>query len=102
MGQIDFSAPVCDPVLNGIKPILISPANVTPNPFEDILTIDLGSEVRGRIRVEIYSLSGQMVFSKSENTASSIDIDLSGKTSGLYTGKIISDGKISVFRAMKI
>lgn len=62
---------------------------VYPNPFNDILNINLGNDPSKKVQVSLYSLSGALAYSKEhlvDNSA--IQLELSALNSGTYIMKI--------------
>jgi hypothetical protein len=63
---------------------------IYPNPTKSIITI---AGINAEATIEIYSVSGQKVMTQDFSGTTSIALNL---TSGVYIGKILSEGKISI------
>lgn len=73
---------------------------VYPNPVENILTIDLEKESNQNISVELFDVSGKMVFFKSYST-SKVIVDLNDFIAGTYILKI-KDKKGDILHSEKV
>jgi hypothetical protein len=74
--------------------------NIYPNPAKNNVTIDLSSTIVTETNIELYDLSGKMVFMK-QYKSKLIDLDLEGYDSGAYILKI-KDQKDSLVKTEKI
>lgn len=83
-----------------ISDVNVNAIGVYPNPVVDTACV---SAECGISSVEVYSISGQLVFSQSETgEASSVNIDLSALVAGSYLLKAnMIDGSSSTFRLIK-
>jgi thermitase len=66
---------------------------VSPNPSKGIFTLSTPSILRGAANIEIFNLTGQIVYQKSISSASELqmDIDLSAQAKGIYIVHVKSD-----------
>ncbi len=79
---------------------------VYPNPTEDIINLDL-SGYSNRINIQIYSLNGNMIYSKDIKNNQSVStikhqIDLSVYAKGVYFIRLFNKGKIETKKIMHI
>jgi hypothetical protein len=75
--------------------------NVYPNPVSNWLNIEF-KEIYGDIKVELFTLTGNRVFSKhTDKTSVHEKIDVSFLESGIYIGEIQSDGHRYFFKIIK-
>ena len=74
--------------------------SVYPNPLRDIMTINLNSDSDSVDKIEILSLDGRLVYSKTD--LSSSQLDLSSLEEGLYFFKISSGNKVGTRKLIKI
>ena len=73
---------------------------ISPNPFSASISID-GRDGRMIQQVNIYDIQGRLVMAQKPNR-SSVSIDLSSYSSGLYIFKILDqDGALRLFKAIK-
>ena len=70
--------------------------NIFPNPSDGVFNIE-GNGIR---KIEVVDIYGQVVFSK-ENENTTIKIDLSGKTAGLYLLRVVTDNGIMTKQLIK-
>jgi hypothetical protein len=94
-----------DKVCQGIieKDITVSDETlVYPNPFDDILNLNLGNNVVKTAEVNIYSTDGRIMFTtKYNNAVGPVSLDLSGLKAGLYLLKLSADNSESIFKIIK-
>ena len=81
----------------------ISPAiKLFPNPFGDILNIDLSDRISKTARVEIRNTAGKLVFSdRLNNTNGLLTINLSHLEPAIYYVKLFLDNSGSIFKILK-
>lgn len=73
--------------------------NIYPNPANDIITIKT-QNIQGPCKVEMYSISGQLVYSATGN-AQQLQIPVNSLNSGLYAVKLFTaNGKVLVKRVV--
>ncbi|WP_316767698.1 FG-GAP-like repeat-containing protein [Pedobacter frigiditerrae] len=74
-----------------------------PNPFEQILKVQIGSEFHQRVvKVYVYDLNGRQVYSKAHTIENmEISLDLSTLTSGIYMLKIESENLVRQSKIIK-
>ena len=93
---------LCQGVID--KDIVVS-GDITayPMPFQDILNINIGSDVVKNIDYNVYSLTnGKLVYSGQNNNQSGmLRLDLSGIADGIYYLKLNLDSKKSSFKIIK-
>jgi uncharacterized protein (TIGR02145 family) len=63
-----------------------------PNPTNGPITLSLGTSQNREALVEIYNLQGSQVFSKTFQNTTTVTIDLTGNSAGIYVVKVIADG----------
>ena len=72
---------------------------VYPNPTQGQFIIEQrGDEVYHSIRVDIYGMQGNQVYSSQNNGSRRMEFNLEGNSSGLYHIRLNSDGKVSIFK----
>jgi hypothetical protein len=64
---------------------------IFPNPTSGLVNLSFGSTVQ-KADIEIYSLHGALLFSKTVQNTTSTTIDLTDKSAGIYFTKVIADG----------
>ncbi len=93
---------LCQGVID--KDIVVS-GDITayPNPFQDILNVNIGNAVVKNIDYNLYSLAnGKLVYSGQNNNQSGmLRLDLSGIADGIYYLKLNLDSKKSSFKIIK-
>jgi len=93
---------LCQGVID--KDIVVS-GDVTayPNPFQNILNVNIGNEIVKNIDYNVYSLTnGKLVYSGQNNNQSGmLQLDLSGIADGIYYLKLNLDSKKSSFKIIK-
>lgn len=65
---------------------------IFPNPANDLITIDIDN-LTGKKSVEIYDISGKLIFAKT-GFGKQINLDLSSLKNGNYLVKVIADNKV--------
>lgn len=75
-------------------------SNVYPNPFTNYLNIDLLNSEKGAL-IEIFDISGRIVYQKKSNHNSTLRIDTEELLTGLYLLKISSDSTYKVEEIFK-
>lgn len=68
-----------------------------PNPVKDIFDISNSEQIN---KVEVYSLSGQLISGNTYNT-NNVKIDFSALNSGLYFVKIHTEDKVAIIKTIK-
>jgi hypothetical protein len=72
-----------------------SQVSIYPNPSDDFVIIDFYDENHSEIVVELYDISGKMVYMRKYTNSGNIKLNLTGYKSGSYIAKIKSeDGEI--------
>jgi hypothetical protein len=66
--------------------------SVFPNPSTGHITLSFGTSQNHESLVEICNLQGTQVFSKTFQNTTSVTIDLTGNSAGIYFIKVIADG----------
>lgn len=74
--------------------LLVQNLEIYPNPVKDILFIEVEE---GSVQVQIFSTTGILIRTTSNRT-----IDVSDLASGLYFAKVLSQGRNSTKRFIKI
>lgn len=77
-------------------------AIVYPNPFDYNIQILFNENVSEDINIDVYDISGKLVYSKSFSPSIKIQINLESLSSGSYTLKAISNGKLFNSKLIKI
>lgn len=73
-----------------------------PNPVNDNLNILIGNDMQAEVRIKMYSLSGQLIFTKMYKVqGSAIEIDTSPLESGMYIISMDSGQTQSTFKITK-
>jgi hypothetical protein len=102
MGYISYAQNVYIPDANFKKALIEegvdtnkekSTINIYPNPSDDIISIEI--ENINNATIEIYNVSGKLVFSK-ELKAKVEKIDLSGFSRGMYLVKVSQEQDVKV------
>lgn len=86
----------CKTALNDIKGISI---DIYPNPAKDHITIE--SNFNSLSNVQIIDATGKVILSKSSMHVTSLDLDISGYSKGLYIIKAVCNGKVASFKMIK-
>jgi len=79
--------------VTGIPDHLADQIVLYPNPSGDVINIDI--ENVNNATIEIYNVSGNLIFSKALNSKFA-KIDISGLPNGIYIVKVMQDGAINV------
>jgi Secretion system C-terminal sorting domain/Cleaved Adhesin Domain len=66
---------------------------IYPNPSSGLYTLNLGTTSTSH--VEVYNVMGELVYSK-DNTLTTVSVDLTGLSAGVYSLRVISNNKITV------
>ena len=77
--------------------------NITifPNPNKGLFTVDLGTEMRGDITIQVYTLLGEIVYNEAkENAHTAYKLDLQHVEKGIYFVSIKGDEKSIVKKIM--
>ncbi|TBN04851.1 T9SS type A sorting domain-containing protein [Hyunsoonleella flava] len=77
-------------------------AIVYPNPFDYNIQISFNESISKDINIEVYNVLGKLVYSKSFSPSRKIQINLENLSSGSYTLKAISNGKLFNSKLIKI
>jgi hypothetical protein len=74
-----------------------------PNPFSDLLTIDLsGSATRSERQIKIYDITGREVISRTVSGQTTVSVNTENWNSGIYTVRILSETEMMpAFRVVK-
>ncbi|KIA95397.1 hypothetical protein OC25_06030 [Pedobacter kyungheensis] len=82
---------------------LASGITAYPNPFDQTLTVAMGSEYYQKVvKIDVYDLSGRLVFTKKQMLDDvEITLNLSSFTSGMYILKIAADNFVSQTKILK-
>ena len=91
----------CDEVLTGISDIKRDDLLIYPNPFSDILNIQVNSDFQESYNIKVYNLLGETCFS-SNSCQSNCFLNLSELNSGQYFIEIQMSNSISYYLATKI
>jgi aminopeptidase N len=70
--------------------------NISPNPVQSMLNVQLTAALKTKIALKIYSVDGKLVFNANENTNSGINqfgIDCASLLNGVYTIQLSFEGK---------
>lgn len=89
-----FTITVSETVDTDIKQL--SEIAIWPNPTKGQVYISMHQSVNGEVRVEVYSISGELVYSRQFFADEQISFNLSGKVSGLYTVIVHYSGGTSI------
>jgi hypothetical protein len=94
-----FQVSAWDPNTLGIEDFHIEGLSYYPNPVKDILTIETQSTSS---QVTLYSVNGQEIMRQNFNSNNtSIKLDMSNLSRGLYFVKITIDGRLESFKVIK-
>ncbi len=75
---------------------------VYPNPFDQMLNLNIGSSIVKKIDINIYSTDGRTVYTTKYNNASgSLQLDLAKLNSGMYLLRLSADDSETVFKIVK-
>ena len=66
---------------------------VYPNPTKGKLWLDIQNLNDPKVIAKVYNVTGSMVYERQFTTDRLVEIDLSGKVSGIYMLKVIADGR---------
>ncbi|MBK9413597.1 MAG: glycoside hydrolase family 9 protein [Bacteroidota bacterium] len=98
-----FASPLCLPTtisaldLSGKEKIIKS---IFPSPSKNVVTI-IFNRMLSEEKISLFDISGRIVFVRSIENENSMQIDLSGLTSGIYVLKVNSGETIEVARIVK-
>ncbi|MBS1638296.1 MAG: T9SS type A sorting domain-containing protein [Bacteroidetes bacterium] len=73
--------------------------SVFPNPVKDVLIVRV-SDVSARYTIEVYDVTGKLVYS-AEGQDETLNIQTAAYTKGLYTLKVVSNGRVLVSKFIK-
>lgn len=79
---------------------IVSSTNLYPNPCSDILNVDINSEDEF-VTITVSNTMGQMVFETTQNTQSTLSIDLSNLNSGVYHVAIQTSKGVEILKISK-
>ena len=66
---------------------------IVPNPSGGMFQVELPAELRGKVvRVQLFTMTGQSVYEKSEQASNLISMDISGQSAGLYILSLFTEG----------
>ncbi len=86
----------------GISENPFSSVSIYPNPVQGEFTIDFGTNNNKTVNVEIFSMRGQLLYSKIDNnTALPLNIDMTEFAGGVYTIELRSDSDQKFFKVFK-
>lgn len=75
---------------------------VYPNPVKDKIAIVPGREISGNVRIEIFSITGTLVFYEQlDQLTSRTYLNISALSGGVYTMRLSSSGSIKYFKILK-
>ncbi|PQV46572.1 putative secreted protein (Por secretion system target) [Jejuia pallidilutea] len=77
-------------------------AIVYPNPFDYDIQISFSESVSKDIKIEVYDVLGKLVYVKKFSPSKKLRIDLTKLSTGAYTLKAISNGKLFNSKLIKI
>lgn len=77
-------------------------ATVYPNPFEQSVSISFSDTVEKDISVQVFDVSGKLIYSKTFIPAQSIKLNLDAISSGTYLLKASSNKKLFSAKILKI
>ncbi len=77
-------------------------AIVYPNPFDYNIQISFNESISEDITIDVYDISGKLVYSKHFSPSKKIRINLENLSSGSYILKAISNGKLFNSKLIKI
>ncbi|HEY0047152.1 MAG TPA: T9SS type A sorting domain-containing protein [Flavobacterium sp.] len=83
----------------GVNPVAKSDFKIFPNPATDHLTISIAENAIDKI--EIYSMTGQLLTAHQGSGQKTINIDVNGFSSGIYLLKVEAEGKNENIMFMK-
>ncbi len=85
---------------SGVTDVTVGNIGIFPNPVVDVTCVSAESEITA---IDVYALSGQVVFSQTQSTGStSVTVDLSGIAPGAYVLKAtMADGAVAPYRLIK-
>ena len=72
-------------------------------PNKGIFTIDFTSKLTDNIRIEVYTVTGQLIYSQQWNVQAgrnNTELNLSGLDKGIYFAKIVSPGGYKTIRTV--
>ncbi|HNW69400.1 MAG TPA: M14 family zinc carboxypeptidase [Bacteroidales bacterium] len=86
----------------GIDDNIFAQVCIYPNPANTDITIMPGSAVAGEVQIDIFSVTGELVFSKLLNAMNSkTTIDISSLSDGVYSLRLINGEHKKYFRIIK-
>lgn len=81
--------------LAGTRPLMKrEEINIFPNPFSDLLSIDLSKIINGKTEITIYDSQGKTRFMQSVDANRFVELDMSGFPSGIFILEISSESGI--------
>ncbi|UOK43675.1 MULTISPECIES: T9SS type A sorting domain-containing protein [Flavobacterium] len=81
----------------GVNDFILSNLKLYPNPVADILKVENGQTIS---IIEVYSITGQRVMTKTVNTMSA-SIDMSPLAGGTYLVKVVADDVVKTVKVIK-
>jgi hypothetical protein len=73
-----------------------------PNPVEETVALRLGSQVRGKVKVSMLNMTGQLVLQQDLDTSQQVyEIDVRHIASGVYFLQLIAEEKVFIKRLIK-
>lgn len=89
-------------LMSGTKEFLVAEPNISlfPNPATDLLNVEWPETLNGPVTVSIYTIQGALVRQSSLPVGQSLEV--SALPPGLYTLKLVEDGKVFVGQFAKL
>ena len=84
---------VCPTPTNIPDYVVAGQLQVVPNPSGGMFQVEIPAELRGKeVRVQLFNMTGQSVYEKSEQASNLIRMDISGQNAGLYILSLYTEG----------
>jgi hypothetical protein len=80
----------------------VTALEVFPNPTSGVINIHTTNPIGGDVELELYSVSGKLLMSKSASFGADLSIDISRFADGVYNLKIITEDGAEVRRVTKM
>lgn len=86
----------------GIEPLSTATWTIYPNPTSGEITLTTTGSLSGEFVIEIFTIEGALIQSKTTREADSIIVDFTPQPAGIYFIRIASNGHVNVMRVVKM
>ena len=96
------STTVSTSIATGIENnISFSGVSVYPNPINEVLNVNLGTDIAGKVSIRITEITGKVIYQEVTNNASRIEINTSNFKGGMYILSLENEGKSAFYKIIK-